>query len=162
MGSPHIDRKVPIELSDGVQRTLWLGMRAIDALERCYPQPAVDEKRGADGELLSPAYPATPATPIRVILSWSKPGEGWPWGLLFNAIWAELLHEWPDLTKEELDTLIDPARMGYYDTQAQEAMRLGLGIPKDIVEAAKAAESAEKAVEAAEVEAKNEPLSGTI
>jgi hypothetical protein len=133
------DTRVAVEWADGETRYLKYTMRAIGTLENCYPQ------RDAEGK-----YTGSPATPIGEILKWSKPETGMAWSLLENFLWAGLLHEYPDLTKEDMDDWIEPSKIAYYDGKIGEALQLALGSKDFVVD-----------TESSEGEGKKEQLTGT-
>lgn len=110
------DSHVPVEWADGEIRSIKFTMRAIAAIENCYPE------RDAEGHLTG-----NPATPIGVILSWTKPETGMPWSQLETFLWAGLLYEYPDMTKDEMSDWFDLSKINYYDEKVGEAIRLTIG-----------------------------------
>jgi hypothetical protein len=110
------DSRVPVEFADGETRFIKYTMRAIGTLENCYPE------RDAEGK-----YTGNPATPIGAILRWTNPETGMAWSLLENFLWVGLLYDNPDLTKDDIEDWIEPAKVAYYDERIGTAIKLALG-----------------------------------
>ena len=127
------DSRVKITFGDGVTRTVEFKLRSMRMIEECYPI------RDQAGNII------VPATPLRVILSWSRPGLGTPWSVLENFLWAGLLIENPTITKDDLSEFVDLSfdGMNRLDDLVTRSLKTALGIPLDEEEAAKAAADAE-------------------
>ena len=140
MNGAGSDTSVEVVFKDNDVRRIDFKMGAIEKIENHYP----DVNTG------------NPTTPISVILRWQRAGMGMSWSQLKVFLWAGLLWETRMLKLEELDDMMELAKIKYYSEQVDKALQNAFGITdEEIAAAQKAAEEGQ--VAAAE---KNGPLTG--